>query len=64
MTRFSPLSFAAAVTIASSAVLTPQQALSADLQLRPKPVVQQESPSDWRTRLFEQFQRYLQRKNQ
>ena len=63
MTRYQLLSFAA-MTIVSSAVLIPQQALSADLPLRPKPVVRQDSPSDWRTRLFEQFQRYQQRKNQ
>ena len=61
MTRTSLLSFAAAVTIISSATLIPEQALSADLHLRPKSVVQQET--DWRTRLFEQFQKYQQRKN-
>ncbi len=61
MTRTSLLSFAAAVTIISSVTLIPEQALSADLQLRPKPVVQHEP--DWRTRLFEQFRRYQQRKN-
>jgi hypothetical protein len=62
MTRLSLLSFAAAAMAISSAVAIPEQAWSADLQLRPKPVVRQES--DWRTRLFEEFQRYLRRKNQ
>jgi hypothetical protein len=62
MTRTSLLLFAVALTITSSAVLIPQQAFSADLPLRPRPVVPQDS--DWRTRLFEEFQRYLHRKNQ
>ena len=62
MTRFSLLSFAAASIVISSAVMIPQQAWSADLKV-PKPVVRQESPSDWRTRLFEEFQRYLHRRS-
>jgi hypothetical protein len=62
MTRTSLLLFTVALTITSSAMLIPQQAWSADLPVRPKPVVRQDS-SEWRTRLFEQFQRYLQRKN-
>jgi hypothetical protein len=64
MTRTSLLLFTVALTITSSAMLIPQQAWAADLPLRPKPVVRQDPPSDWRTRLFEQFQRYQQRKNQ
>jgi hypothetical protein len=64
MTRTSLLSFATLMMITSSAVLIPEQASSADLQLRPKPVVRHDEPSDWRTRLFEQFQRYQQQKNQ
>ena len=59
MTRTSLLLFTVALTITSSAVLIPQQALSADLPV-PKPVVRQETQSDWRTRLFEQFRRYKQ----
>jgi hypothetical protein len=62
MTRFSLLSFAAASIVISSAAVIPQQAWSADMPV-PKPVVRQESPSDWRTRLFEEFQRYLHRRS-
>ena len=62
MTRFSLLSFAAATIVISITAAIPQQAWSADMPV-PKPVVQQETPSDWRTRLFEEFQRYLHRRN-
>jgi hypothetical protein len=64
MTRLSLLSFAAAMTIILGAALIPEPALSGDMYLKAKPVVRQDAPSDWRTRLFEQYRRYLQRKAQ
>lgn len=60
---FSPLG-AAALLVMSSAVLFPQSAWPADLRLPAKPIVRHDPPSDWRTRLFEDFRRYLQRRNQ
>lgn len=62
---FPPPAFAAvALTVILSAVLTPQSAWSADLRLPTKPIVRHDAPPDWRTRLFEDFRRYLQRRNQ
>ena len=62
---FPPLPLAAvALIIISSAALIPQSAWSADLRLPAKPTVRQESPSEQRARLFEEFLRYLQRRNQ
>lgn len=62
---FSPLPLAAvALIVISSAILIPQSARSADLRLPSKPIVRHDPPSDWRTRLFEDFRRYLQRRNQ
>jgi hypothetical protein len=59
------LPFAAAlVVVLAGAVLIPQSAWSADLRLRPKPAAQQDAPSDRRQRLFEEFLRRLQKKNQ
>jgi hypothetical protein len=45
----------------TSTALISTSAWSADLRLptRTGPVWQREAPSDWRQRLFEEFQRYL-----
>jgi hypothetical protein len=55
----------AAVFLAAfaSLALIPQSAWPADLRLPPKSVVRQEAPPDWRDRLFEEFRRYLQRRD-
>jgi hypothetical protein len=55
----------AAVLIAAlaGATLLPQSAWSADLRLQTKPAEQQETPSDRRKRLFEEFLRTLQKQN-
>lgn len=55
---------AVALLVLSSAVLFPQSAWPADLRLPTKPIVRRDPPPDWRTRLFEDFRRYLQRRNQ
>ena len=61
---FPPLPLAAVVLfVVSSAALIPQDAWSADLRLPAKPIVRHDSPPDWRTRLFEDFRRYLQRRD-
>jgi hypothetical protein len=58
-----PALAAVALIVISSAVVNPQPAWSADLRI-PKPAVRHDTPSDWRTQLFENFRRYLQRRNQ
>jgi hypothetical protein len=56
----------AAVLVAglAGATLMPGKAWSADLRIPTKPAVQQESPSDRRKRLFEEFLRRWQKQNQ
>jgi hypothetical protein len=44
--------------------LIPDNARAADLRLQTKPAVQQETPSDRRKRLFEEFLRRWQKQNQ
>jgi hypothetical protein len=48
----------------AGATLIPENAWPADLRLQTKPAVQQETPSDRRKRLFEEFLRYRQKPNQ
>ena len=48
----------------TGATLIPETAWSADLRLQAKPAAQQETPSDRRKRLFEEFLRYQQKRNQ
>jgi hypothetical protein len=48
----------------AGATLMPQSAWPADLRLQTKPAVQQETPLERRKRLFEEFLRYLQKRNQ
>ncbi|MGA7074902.1 MAG: hypothetical protein WBZ30_26170 [Bradyrhizobium sp.] len=48
----------------AGATLIPQSAWSADLRLQTKPAAQQETPLDRRKRLFEEFLRHLQKRNQ
>ena len=55
---------AALIVALAGATLMPQSAWPADLRLQTKPDVQQETPSDRRKRLFEEFLRYLQKQNQ
>jgi hypothetical protein len=56
----------AAVLVAglAGATLMPGKAWSADLRIPTKPAVQQETPSDRRKRLFEEFLRLRQKQNQ
>jgi hypothetical protein len=55
---------AAALFVAlAGATLIPQSAWSADLRLQTKPAEQQETPSDRRKRLFEEFLRHLQKQD-
>jgi hypothetical protein len=55
---------AAVLAVLISTALIPQSAWSADLRLKPRPAVEAPAAADWRDRLFQQFQRYLQRRNQ
>lgn len=48
----------------AGATLMPGKAWSADLRIPAKPPVQQETPSDRRKRLFEEFLRHWQKQNQ
>jgi len=48
----------------TGATLIPESAWPADLRLQTKPAAQQETPSDRRQRLFEEFLRYRQKRNQ
>lgn len=47
----------------SSAVAIPECAWPADLRLKTKPIVREDTPSVWRMRLFEEFRRSLQQRN-
>jgi hypothetical protein len=60
---FRPLALAATVAVIAIAALFPESARSADLRLKMKPAVEDTS-SDWQARLFEEFKRYLRRRNQ
>ena len=56
---------AAALFVAlTGATLIPERAWPAELRLQTKPVAQQETPSDRRKRLFEEFLRIRQKRNQ
>lgn len=48
----------------TGATLIPENAWAADLRLQAKPAAQQETPSDRRKRLFEEFLRLRQKQNQ
>jgi hypothetical protein len=48
----------------TGATLIPENAWAADLRLQAKPAPQQETPSDRRKRLFEEFLRLRQKQNQ
>jgi hypothetical protein len=59
------LSCAAVLLLAlAGATLITDNAWAADLRLQTKPAVQQETPSDRRKRLFEEFLRHWQKQNQ
>jgi hypothetical protein len=63
--NFSSLRFATLLLASvSSAVAISECAWSADVRLKTKPTVREDTPSDWRIRRFEEFRRYLQRRNQ
>lgn len=50
--------------VLTGATLIPETAWAADLRLQTKPAAQQETPSDRRKRLFEEFLRLRQKQNQ
>jgi hypothetical protein len=61
--RIFALSYAFLLLVAFAAFDT-HAAWSADLRLPTRPSAQQQDAPDWRKQLFEQFHRWLQRRNQ
>jgi hypothetical protein len=55
---------AALFVVLAGATLIPESAWSADLRLQTKPPEQREAPPDRRRRLFDEFLRYLEKRDQ